>query len=446
MIAEVAVIGGGLSGLAAAIQLSNDGASVTLLEQANKLGGRTYSYVDAKTGDVVDNGQHVLVGAYEHTLRYLRLIGAAHLLTSPQNFHLNVHDVGRGFASFATRFNVPPFNLLDAALRFRLLPFADRLGIARTGTHLRSPNQELEERLRHLTISEWLTNLHQSDDVRRSFWYPIAVSVMNEIPEKASALLFARALLYTFFAGKESAKILMPTVGQSELYVERAKRILSTHRAQVLLNTEVKSMTLRRDKITEIVLKNKKRIRARAFVCAVPHTALGRILPDDLRREPPFDRLTNFASSPIVSMNLWFDRAIMDRDFVGLIGRDVQWIFNRRRIMQEHGKPDDYVSGIISAAHRHVNLTKRELVEIALNDVTSAYPVARTASLLHSVVIKEKRATFSPTTEVEPLRPTQRTSVSNLFLAGDWTDTGLPPTIEGAIMSGFRCADLIRTP
>jgi len=284
--------------------------------------------------------------------------------------------------------------------------------------------------------------LRQSTEVRRSFWYPLAVSIMNESPEQASAWLFARSLHATFFSQQSNAKILLPRVGQTELYVDGASSILTQAKTNVLLSTEVTSVSFQKDKAVGVVLKNGKRIKAGNVVVAVPSFVIRRLLPDRLR-DGLHLRTEQFRSSPIVSIHLWFNKPVMDKDFVGLIGRRVQWVFNRRRIMRERGKPENYVSAIISAAYEVVNLSKEALTTLAVRDIASAYPSLRDAKLTHSVVIKEKRATFSPTNEVEPYRPSQRTPVENLYLAGDWTDTGLPPTIEGAVMSGFRCAELI---
>lgn len=440
MIYDVAVVGGGLSGLAASVQLALAGARVVLIEQANKLGGRAYSYIDRKTGDVVDNGQHVLVGAYRCTLQYLKTIGTRELLTLPEDFHLHFHHPEKGFTTLT--FDSIPAGAALAFLRYTSLSVNDRLKLLYAGWQVRESNDQHEQTLRRLTVSQWLGTLRQSVEVRRSFWYPLAISIMNELPDKASAYLFVRSLRHTFFSDNANAKILLPRVGQTELYVGGAMKIFAQRKTKVLLNTEARSLSFNKGNVTGLVLKNRRRIRAATVVAAVPYYTLPRLLPDailgQLRLRPE-----RFTSSPIISVHLWFDRPIMDRDFIGLIDRRVQWVFNRRNIMRERDKPENYVSAIISGGYEYVDLSKEELVKMAVHDLATAYPSARRARLTHSVVIKEKRATFSPTNEIEPYRPPQRTSVENLFLAGDWTDTGLPPTIEGAIMSGFRCAELI---
>lgn len=448
MTADVIVIGGGVSGLAAALRLSLDGAKVVLVEQGGKLGGRAYSYIDKKTGDVVDNGQHVLVGAYHNTLHYLELVGARHALSSVQQdqttLQLNLHHPKMGFGAFNLPSLPHPLNLVTAILKYPLLPLRSRWNIVKVGMQIQSWAHSFEEKLRRWSITEWLDSSHQSEEAKRSFWYPIAISVMNELPEKGSAFLFARSLKNTFFGGKKDSTLLIPTVGQTELYIEGAKKILTHHGSKIFLNTEVTSLLIEKGKTVGVKTRNGKRINGKRFVCAVPYFALERLLPEHLRRIEPFVDLKKFESSPIVSIHLWFDREVMDREFVGLIDRDVQWVFNRRRIMRETGKPENYISAVISGAYKYVDMPKNQLVKMTIADITSAFPSAAYASLTNSVVIKEKRATFAPTNKIELFRPAQQTPIENLFLAGDWTDTELPPTIEGAIMSGFRCGELAK--
>lgn len=189
-----------------------------------------------------------------------------------------------------------------------------------------------------------------------------------------------------------------------------------------------------------------KFIKAEQIISTVPYFVLQSLLPNAVQSIEPFCHLHKFKSSPIVSIHLWFDEEFMADDFIGAIDMNLQWIFNRRKLMDEN-KPTSYISAVISGAHEEVKLSKDELVNLALNDLhrifsTSGNRKQKTGNskLLHSVVIKEKRATFSPTPELEPYRPNTVTPIQNLFLAGDWTNTGLPATIEGAVKSGLEAA------
>jgi len=443
MRADVVILGGGLSGLAAAIELSGKGRAVTIVDQAPRLGGRCYSYVDRVTGDVVDNGQHVLIGAYHQTLRYLDAIGTRGLLRSSPGLRLMMHHPVKGFCRFEMSRLPRPFHLTAAMLRYSALSLKDRTSLLRVGLDLQRGSAEGNIMLGRLTIDQWLTRLNQSAEAKRSLWHPIAISVMNELPEHASALLFARSLRAAFLGKKSDSSILIPTVGQTELYVTPAKALLAKGGAKILLNADVQKMTAKRGRIDRIVLRNGKEIVPSFVVSALPPYALGRILPpgaDGRQIRPGYASLTY---SPIVSIHLWFDRDFMNEPVVGSIGTMLQWIFNRRLLLDGAGESPAFISAVISAAYDTVTLPKGELVKVALKEMGELFPESRKAKLLHAVVIKEKRATFSPTNDNNERRPGAKTAFENLALAGDWTDTGLPATIEGAVMSGFAAAALL---
>lgn len=447
---DVIIIGGGLSGLASAVKLSLAGAKVVIYEQAPRLGGRCYSYIDETTGDVVDNGQHVLLGAYHNLLHYLDLIGTRQFLNPPKADEPTlsmtfIHpEKGRG------KFEIPslpkPLHLTAGMLRFKLLSFRDRQRLLNVGLELNGWDANVENKLRGLSVEQWLISLKQSEEARKCLWYPIAVSAMNEIPEKASALLFARSLKAAFLGNKSDSAILIPTVGQSELYVYEAKKLIEHRHGKIYLNGKVESLEVRENKIDGIILEGGKLVRAKKVISTVmPHTLM-KLIPVPLGKEKPFSTLDKFDSSPIVSINLWFDKDFMDVDYIGLIDRNLQWVFNRRRLMNETalgGKSNSYITAVISAAYKYVELSKEKLIRLALKDIYEVFPDSRSAKLLHSVIIKEKRATISATNEVEHSRPSPITQIENFYLAGDWTNTDIPATIEGAVMSGFKVAKMI---
>jgi zeta-carotene desaturase len=294
-----------------------------------------------------------------------------------------------------------------------------------------------------MTVEEWLTALHQSPEVKKTFWYPLALSVMNELPERASALLFARTLRSVLAGPTAQRVVLISSVGQNALYVEGALRFLREHHAEVTTSTEVERLDVDGGSVAGIRLKNGTSISATHVVAAVPYFAVNRMLPPSLQAVKPFSDLPRFQSSPIVSVHLWFDRDWMDMDYVGLIGRTTQWLFNRGRISGNMHSSRSSLSAVISAAYNIVDLDKQEIVAIVTKELKEAFPNSSPSSLIHSVVVKEKRATFSPTIEIEPLRPGTATPLKNFFLAGDWTNTGLPATIEGAVASGLKAAHAI---
>lgn len=443
MIYDAVIVGGGLSGLAAAVAITAGGGKVAVIEQAPKAGGRCYSYTDEVSGDVVDNGQHVLLGAYTSVLRYLQLIGTRDFLREQSTLVLPFHHPRHGHAQFRLARLPAPVHLTAGILRYGLLSLAERKGLLSAGLSLKTTGRKGIRKLESLTVDEWLGKLGQKENVRRCFWDPISVSVMNELPVRSSAFLFAGTIRRAFLGRHADSRMLIPTVGQTDLYVDGARRFLETGGSAVLLATTVKSINLTGGHADGIVLKNGTIVRGRSVVSAVPHHALPSLLPAGVRDSSEFRSIRKIDSSPIVSVNLWFDDDFMEGEILGLIGRTTQWIFNRRNILGRSSHAAGYLSGVISAARSVVGLPADRLVGIVTGDVRSVFPQARRARVIRSVVIKERRATFSPTPEAEALRPPAETGIRNFYLAGDWTATGLPATIEGAVLSGFTAAKLV---
>lgn len=441
---DALIIGGGLSGLAAGVKLASEGLRVSLFERKHYLGGRCYSYEDAKIGEIVDNGQHVLIGAYHHLLHYLDIIGTKHYLRKESHLRLRLFHPEKGFTDFHIKHLPKPFNLINGIIGFPFLSGTEKIRLIKLGLKIWKSGNEHKDNLRNMTISQWLDENKQSDTAKKNFWYPVAVSIMNESPERASALLFFRSLKMALFGNISDSAILIPNVTQYELYARNAITYLKKRRCNINLNTEVHSLVIKGNKVTGIKLKDNKIVNGKAIICAVPYYNVIRLIPEHFHGYEPFLNFVKFESSPIISYHLWFENAFTDVDHVGCIDSNLQWIFNRRVIFGEQKKKPFYITGVISGAHRYINLKKDELTRIALDDLYKIFPDSRNSRLIRSTIIKERRATFSATPDAEKNRPSTKTPIQGFFLAGDWTDTGLPATIEGAVLSGFRAADFAK--
>jgi len=452
MTVDAVIVGGGLSGLAAAVAVTAAGGRVVLVEQGPRLGGRCYSYPDPATGDEVDNGQHVLLGSYRHLLRYLDTIGTSAHLRAQRSLELLFHHPERGFGTFRMRKLPVPLDLASGMLTYRLLSPMEKTRLLAAGNRLRAWTKRDGEALAGLSVTAWLESLGQGKNARECFWDPIAVSVMNELPGSASALLFAAALRAAFFEKGADSRMLLADVGQTALYVDGAVEFLKSRGSVVRTKTRAEALVLRsrhgrpagghpRD-AAGILLGGGEEIRAGSVISAVPHHALPALLPRGPATEGLARSAAAIATSPIVSVNLWFDRPFMETDMVGVIGRTVQWAFDRRSILKGGRRAGSMVACVVSAAHELSSRPPARIVETAVADLRSVYPIAARATLTRSVVIKEKRATFSAVPGVEKLRPGPMTGIGGFYLAGDWTDTGLPATIEGAVKSGFTAAGL----
>ncbi|MFN0156772.1 MAG: hydroxysqualene dehydroxylase HpnE [Bacteroidota bacterium] len=434
------IVGGGLSGLAAGVQLASENIPVVILEQKPALGGRAYSYTDATTGDIVDNGQHLLIAGYQGTFRFLDTIGALDLLRIQEYPDLLFHHPRRGFTSFTLPKLPSPFHLLWGIFNTDLLSLKDKVSLCRAGLALQT--SDADDMVKAMTVEEWLDGQNQSVECKRSFWEPLAVSIMNEKIATASASVFLHSMREAFLRGWKNAAAAIPIVGLSQLYVDGASRFITDHKGTVRCNADVVRIVRDGETASIVELRDGEIIPCNAVILAVPSYRIPALIPSGVQMTIAVDAIGRLDSSPIISVHLWFSKEVMQDEFVGVIGKRVQWFFNRRMILREKGK-GGHVSAVISAAHEYVDLTNEALTTMAVEDLRSVYPDA-VAPPTHSIVIREKRATFSCTPKSETLRPDHQTSAPNLFVAGDWTNTGLPATIEGAIISGERCARLAK--
>lgn len=423
---SIIVVGGGLSGLAAAVSLGATGLRVCVLEQRPRAGGRASSFLDRESGEEVDNGQHLLIAGYRRTFHFLRITGAERLVAVQPFASYTFHHPEHGFGRLdLPRFPVP-WHLVAGILRFRLLTLRDRLGVLRAGLSLRAAGGGAAG-----TIRSWLERQRQSQEAVRTFWEPLAMAIMNERIEVAAAGPFLRALATAFLGGAGGAAAVLPTVGLSRLFVDGARSFIDTHGGEIRCGADVTALRVQADRALGVTLRGGETIDGDGVVLAVPWRQAARLLPGIAGDRVP-------SSSPILSVHLWFERDFMPEPFTGLIGRRVQWVFNRRRFAPDSGT-GGHLSAVISAAHEFVGLSNDALIAMALEDIRSAYPDCPETAL-RALVLREKRATYASGVETEQLRPGTATTIGNVALAGDWTATGLPATIEGAVISGERAA------
>jgi hydroxysqualene dehydroxylase len=434
---RVIIIGGGFAGLTAGVELGERGHEVTLLERRNHLGGRAYSFTDPITGDSVDNGQHLFMGCYANTLDFLKKIGCLDKLRFQEHTQIDFLDAINGLDSFACPALPAPLHVLAGLFRLKGLSLGDKIRALQLGSTLRGKAKTNGA----LTVADWLKKLKQSDNINERFWHPVVVATLNESPDVASARMLIKVLQEAFGSGRRDSAIGISSVGLSELYTNGAKEFIESHGGKIRTSARVKNLVVGEGKATAIELQNGERLEADYVISATPPNVLREMLDGEFRKKE-FAYLEKLTSSAIVSINLWFDRPVTERKFIGLIGTEVQWLFNKDAI-SESRKNSNHLALIISAANQYVGLTKHQLVDLALRDLHRLLPQSLEAKLLHSTIVKERDATISHTVESDTLRPNAQTSIANFILAGDWTNTGLPATIESAVLSGKIAADLI---
>jgi squalene synthase HpnD len=432
---KVVVLGAGYAGLAAANELVLRGHDVTLVEGRALLGGRAHSFADSKSGLILDNGQHILMGCYHETLALLTQLGTRDRLFSPPS--LSVPFLSEKGRSTLAATAPAPIHLLSALLGYRELSASDKLSAVKLALRMRLGQKPHA----HETVAAWMQRWKQTPNLVRALWEPLCIAALNEPVVTASAELFATVIERSFLAGAADSTILLSKVGLSELFAPEVKRLLEMCRGTLRVQTPVTSLQFDGTAISEIKLSDGSSLRPEAVVSALPWHVLRGLLPAESKLARACGQIQD---APIVSLHLWLDRPILNETFVGLLDSPVHWVFSRAHIHgTDPGQQGHVITAVVSGARDLVDKTGIELEELTMMELARFLPEARGVHVLHRMVYKARSATFAATPETEPLRPDATTEWSNLWLAGDWTNTGLPATIEGAVLSGTRAARMV---
>ncbi len=420
---HVIVAGGGLAGMAAAVALADAGCRVTLFEARGFLGGRAASY-PAAPGDpgagTIDNCQHILLGCCVNLIDFYRRLNVLDRIRFYREFHFL--EPGGRLSVLKSGALPPPLHM---AWSFGSLPFlsaAGKLSIARALLPVR---KEYGRRagLDGITMLDWLREKRQSQDAISRFWRPVLVSAVNAELDTMAAGHGLKVLRLGFLAGPEYQQLGVPAVPLGDLYSPAV--LERTGEIKINLRTAVERLRLAASGAPGVEAGGAFQ-GADAVVCALPWERINEVAP-----ALGLD-LGAFRHSPITGIHLWFDRPVTQLPHAALLDRTIQWIFNK-----SCGR---YVQLVVSASEALVPLTQQEVVELALRELAEFLPRVRGAVLEKARVVKELRATFRPVPGLEAQRPASRTAVPNVFLAGDWTATGWPATMEGAVRSGYAAA------
>lgn len=436
------IIGGGFAGLAAAVELAAAGQQPIVLEGRAHLGGRAYSFTDPASGEVIDNGQHAMMGCYGHTLAFLGRIGAAGRLVRQTDLRVALADPAGRRGVIAAAPLPSPLHTAGGLLGYRLLSRREQVRALWAGLAIRRLYARGAQRLAALTVTELLDQLGQSANAQACFWNPVAIATLNESPRRAAARPFAAVLERAFFGSRADAQFVLPGVDLSALYTTDARRFVETRGGSIRLHAHVAALEVQGDRVAAVRLRDGERLAVSACIAAVPPAALAAMLPAPLR-DAAFPELTRFTGSPIVGAHLWLDRAVLDEPFLGCLGTTTQWFFNRTALNRLDPRDGQRLGAVISAGRDLIDWPAERIAATVVGDLRAVLPAARAATVRRCLVVKEKAATISCTPAAERARPDARTPLRNLLLAGDWTATGLPPTIEGAVASGLRAAHLL---
>ncbi len=440
---HVAVVGGGLAGLAAAVAVADGGARVTLYERGPRLGGATWSF--QRNGRWYDNGQHVFMRCCTEYRAFLDRVGVADQVTQQRKLMVHVLGPGRRPAAIFRTGAPPPLHLAKSLRSYRPLGMADRLRAVRTALALRRLDPDDPE-VDETSFGEWLRDRGESDRSIAALWDLICLPTVNLRADEASLSLAVKVFRTGLLDGTESADLGWTRVPLAVLHGDAAARVVTDQGGQVNLHTHVESVG-----DGPAVVVSGERIDADAVILAVPHNAVDDLVPPGTVAEQ--DKLADLGASPIVNVQFAFDRRIMDVPFAAALDSPVQFVFDRTEAAtwaeDKSSEPpgagdggEQVVAVSQSAAFDEIGDRPAEMIERYRLALIDLFPRAAEAEVLDAVVTREHRATFAGYPGTRKLRCGPTTSVEGLFVAGAWTDTGWPATMEGAVRSGNLAARL----
>ena len=425
---SVIVIGGGLAGLASAVALGAKGFDVTVLEARSFLGGRAASYPlpgTAEEPELIDNCQHILLRCCTSLLDFYRRLGVKDRIRFYREF--NFIEPGGRISVLRGAPLPPPLHFAPSFLRLPFLTASDKFSIARAMAALRREHSSRAD-LDRITMLDWLREKRQTHGAIQRFWRQILVSAVNEELDRMAARHGFQVALQGFLGTKDGYEMGVPAVSLGELYNSATWRNMTN--VTFHMREPVERIVFDEVRTTAVQVRDGIR-QADYFVCSLPFERLAGIAPE-LGLS-----FAGWQHSPITGIHLWFDRPVTDLPHATLLDRTIQWFFNKR-----DGR---YLQLVVSASRGLIAIERQKIIELAINELIDFLPSVRNAVLEKAHVVKEVRATFSATPAVELQRPGPRTRFRNLFLAGDWTRTAWPATMEGAVRSGYAAAEAILT-
>ena len=446
------VIGGGLAGLAAGVALADSSWRVRLFEQRPFLGGRATSYV-LPDGEHVDNCQHVTLGCCTNLEDFYRRIGSADKIKFFDRL-LFLDPQGRR-GEMQAGVLPAPFHFTGSFESFAPLALLDKLSIARAMLNIiqYAGNPPDLSETGGISMLEWLRRRGQTKGAIDRFWRVVLVSALDEELDRTDARFGVDVFWKAFLSNSIGYRMGVPAVPLSNLY-DGCKTEIERRGGEVVLRSPVRGLKLESGQLAAVRFDDNREESADAYIFAIPHTALAELLPESLKQsDPSLAHLDKIKTSPITGVHFWLDRQVMDEPFITLLDTTTQWIFNKTALYESSSgdangfassaKSAQYLQLVISASYDLLEKPRQEIIDLCLAEVKHALPKARDAQLLKATVIKEAAATFSPEPGVDRWRPGQSTKIPGLYLAGDWTQTGWPATMEGAVRSGYLAAEAL---
>ena len=448
---DVIVLGGGIAGIAATLELLDAGRSVALVEARNFLGGRVFSFTDSATGLTLDNGQHVFVGCCIRFIDFLERLGVRDQWFLQERLRIPVRDrAGRTGLLAASRLPAP-LHLLPSFLAYPHLGVLDKFQALKGMFRARIADRS-NPRLEDMTFYQWLLENGQSERAINNLWNLVVEPTLNDNVREVSASMGLMIVQDGMLASAASANLGYATGGLLPSLGEPAHRLLEARGARLLVGDPARRLLLgpcpgsaeSSSQVAAVELASGRQMSARHVISALPFSALVRVLPQEANSPEVFPQVENLQWSPILNLHILYDRSVMREPFCAFVDSPLQWVFNHNSISGAQPNAGGQLLTVsVSAAWKYIDVPNEELTRMFIEEMGHAFPEAREGIVLNVRVVKQREATFRCLPGVNRVRPGPVTPISNLFLAGEWTNTGWPSTMEGAVRSGINAAEAV---
>lgn len=446
---DVIIMGGGLAGLAGAVALADAGLEVTLYERRSILGGRASSFIHPSGGERVDNCQHVLLRCCVNLVDFYSRLGVENGIAFQK--HIPFIDEANRVSVIKDSPLPAPLHLLPSFFRLKSLGWRDKLSISYAmvgmiGEKSRWAGGQVGSADPPPSMLDWLQSHRATERSIEAFWRPILISALNDELDDIDADYGIMTIVKAFLSNRQGYQVGLPVVPLGDLYAPCID-YLTQRGGRIVLDQGVSNITTEQDLITSVTLQDGTSVEADAYISALPFDVLLKSLPDAVTQSSPyFNDLHRLDVSPITAVHVWFDRPVTDLDYAAVLGRSIQWVFNQT-MRDTEGASDDtggaYLGLVVSASDDWMKQPQQRIIDQALEDLRSLFPAVEQAEMIKAIVVKEGRATFAPRPGCDPIRPSPISPVGNLFVAGDWTQTGWPATMESAVRSGYQSAEAL---
>jgi squalene-associated FAD-dependent desaturase len=428
---RIIIIGGGVSGLASAVFLSDAGYDVRLYESCNHLGGRAYSFTDRGSQYTFDNGQHILMGCYQYTLEYLKKIGSFQHLDIQNNLSANFRSINQ--TSFGLKCNnLPaPLHILYGLKKVEFVSTMDLFRLIIFGINIYFYHF-LKKRAGN--TNQFLQDLNQREEIINKIWKPIIVSVFNSIPADISAHLFVDTIYEMFFRYNHFSNFILPSSTLENIFVSPAEKYIISNKGKIFLNKKISKFNINGNRIVSVETLKGDKVEGDIFISSIPPNSLLKIIGANKIVNENYFR--NFKYSPIVAGYILLNKPITEDKIHFFFNSNLQVLFNKTKICNLDSSKQ-LLSFVVSVAEDLINKSIKELETLFLNELLSLFPTLSSENILFCKILKQRESTLVLDYITSSHRITTKTKIDNLFFVGDWITTGLPATIESAVKSAY---------